>query len=154
MRQTDPVPGEGTREPSRDAVVAAAVRNAFGEICPDGLAGRILAAVREENRGLRDWPCAWLFAVPAVQILALVLLRCDLVSLAGAVADLGQALSSAAVSTCEVCAEWVRSGPQKAAGLLAASRPPSLELAVWVGAALLAAALSGAAVLGMERHHE
>jgi hypothetical protein len=144
-----PHPGPGPDDPR----LAEAVREAFGDSCPDHLTDQILVTVREQEQSLRTWQARWLFAIPVIEVLPLVLLRSEVASFVGTAAQLWTAIRDAAAPSCLGCLAWLSSCWQAAGALLTMAAPQPLDLVPWVCAALVAATSSGALVLRMERPH-
>jgi|GEM_PF-3571408 len=139
--------------PDDEPYLSGAVREAFAETCPDRLPGQILAAVRQQEQGVRAWQARWLFAVPAIEILLLVILRSDTAFLMATVADVLAAVRDAAAPSCQGCLEWLLECGQAAGTLATVTMPTALDVLPWVCAALIAAASSGIAVARLERPH-
>lgn len=133
--------------------LAGAVREAFVETCPDPVSEQILAAVRQQELGVRTWQARWLFAVPAIEILLLVVMRSDTAFLMATVADVLSAFRDAAAPSWQGCREWLLSCCQAAGTLTAAGVPSVLNVLPWGCAALVAALSSGVAVARMEKPH-
>jgi hypothetical protein len=146
LRRPDP-------ESGRDPRLTAAVQDAFGGPCPDRVAVQVLAAVRDQERSLHAWQARWLFAIPAIEVLLLVLQRSELAGLLRPAGQLWSALRDTAVPSYQGCADWLVSCWHTAGRLMAAEAPLPLDLVPYACAALIAAAASGILVLRMEKPH-
>jgi hypothetical protein len=140
-------------DPAAERRLATAVRDAFAAPCPDLLAGRILAAVRDEERALRAWPATWLFVLPVIEVMLLLLLRSDLAAALTLATGTWTTVREAALPSWQTAAEAAQSWWLAGSTWLGSDVPLQVERLQWVAALLLVVTVAGALILRQEERH-
>ncbi len=149
----DPGYGEGMAAMRSDADprVSAAVQEAYNAPCPEFMADRILARVRDEESAVHAWQAPWVLALPAAELALLMLLRSEMGSLLGLCGRLWSTVRDAALPSWQGGIDSVRFWWLTVRTWLSNGLPPQQDLLPWAAAVLLAAALAGTLILRQER---